>query len=283
MPDLVTQLDADADELQVGEHRLRIEKRGILGLGGRLGIVLRGYVGPEGPEDYLSDLLLTPEHSEATYRAIDRWGLLVCKDLPSDHPSYRRVRGRSSRGRLSQGEYYHHDGCSGPAKPRVVEIRCPYQAVPRRVATAVAPFEATVRAMVSHSTAHLSADAGLRPWRERLEGATPLDAHALDQVQGLVTHGIRRELDAEAARAFFREIDTLVGAYREPWEMGESRLISNAHPTTGAAGTMQHRRAHLTPHRGGVANGELVKRWPAEELPFEPQADLDTCSICDAP
>ncbi len=272
---------ADAEAPQVGAYRLRVVKRGVLGLEGRLGIVLGGYVGREGPEDYLSDLLLTPENSEATYRAIDRWGLLVCKGVRSDHPSYRRVRGRSSRGRLSQGEYYHHDGCSGPSKPRVVEIRCPYQAVPRRVATAVAPFEATVRAMVSHSAAHLSAEAGLRPWRQRLEAGASLDAHALDQVQGLVTRGIRRELSAEAARAFFREVDALVGAYREPWEMGESRLISNAHPSSGPAGTMQHRRAHLTPHRGGVANGELVKRWPAEELPFEPRSGVDTCSVCD--
>jgi len=288
MLDLVAQLDSDSEVLDVGEHRLRIAARGVFGREHSLGIILSGYAEGRsgGPEDYLSELLLAPENSEATYQVIDRWGLLVCKDLRSDHPSYRRVRGRSSRGRLSQGEYYHHDGCSGPTKPRVVEIRCPYQAVPRRVATAIAPFEPTVEAMIRHGARLLSADAELTPWRERVDGGAPLVGDELDLVQGLITRAVRRELSAEAARAFFREIDELSFAYREPWEMGESRLIANApphhHPGAGQAGTMQHRRAHLTPHTGGVANGELVKRWPAEELNpglSSPSRSPGSCSL----
>jgi len=285
MLDLVAQLDSDSEVLLVGEHRLRIAARGVFGRERTLGVVLSGYAEGrgEGPEDYLSELLLAPENSEATYQVIDRWGLLACKALRSDHPSYRRVRGRSSRGRLSQGEYYHHDGCSGPTKPRVVEIRCPYQAVPRRVATAIAPFEPTVYAMIRHGAEHLSADAELTPWRERVDGGAPLVDDELDLVQGLVTRAVRRELSAEAARAFFRQIDELAFAYREPWEMGESRLIANAHPSSGQAGTMQHRRAHLTPHTGGVANGELVKRWPAEELPYAGPSSPGSCSTCAEP
>lgn len=268
MPDLVTQLREPTTTLRVGSFLLRVEGQGVFGPQRRLGIVLNAYApgGSTGPEDYLNELLLAPEFREETYRVVDTWGLLVCKSVRSSHPSYRDVRGRSSRGRLSQGEYFHHDGCSEPSNPRVVEIRMPHQEVGRQVATAIAPFPATVYAMLRHGSELLRPDAEITPWRERLGAHGKLPADKLELVQGLVTRAVRRELAAEDARDFFREVDKLACAYCEPWEMGESRLICNTHPKTGQLGTVQHRRAYQVEHTGGVANGKLVKRWPAEEL-----------------
>jgi hypothetical protein len=221
---------------------------------------------PGAEADYLHEVLLAPAWREDFLQLLDRTGLVVCLNLPTQHPSYRDVRGRSSKGRLSQGEYYHHDGCSSPQKPRVVEIRCPYQTVARSVATAVAPHQAVVRAMFKALPLELASAEAFMGWRERLQG--PLSLAELDQVQGLMNRALRRKLDAESARAYFRQVDAAANAYVEPWAMGESRLISNAH----AGQTMQHRRAYQEIHRAGVANGSLVKRWPNEELALPGQA-----------
>ncbi len=272
--DFQVQLDTETPTLLVGGHRLQIEALGIFGPRRQFGIVLTGYTqepapaatAPERPEDYLTDLLLSPEHRRATYQLVDTWGLLICKRVRSCHPSYRDVRGRSSRGRLSQSEYYHHDGCTSPTKPRVVEIRCPYQTVDRHIATAIAPFQAVVSAMIRHGIDLLGIAPDLRPWQRRIDARDALSGDELDRAQGLITRAVRRELTAEAGREFFRQIDELAGAYRQPWEMGESRLISNAHPNLPPDKTMQHRRAYLAAHLRGSANGKLVKRWPAEEL-----------------
>jgi hypothetical protein len=96
--------------------------------------------------------------------------------------------------------------------------------------------------------------------RLRSEGA--LASAEQDVAQGRVIRAIRRELDAESARAWLREVDAEAGAHREPWTHGESRLIAN----NNAGTTMQHRRAYLEPHTGGTPQGHLVKRWPAEVL-----------------
>jgi hypothetical protein len=229
----------------------------------------------DGPEDaaaagtdYLHERLLAPAWREAFLQVVDTTGLVVCLNLATQHPSYRDVRGRSSKGRLSQGEYYHHDGCSSPQKPRLVEIRCPYQAVARSVATAIAPHHAVVRAMLAVLPPALDDAAVFDPWRERLaDGPWPSDAE-LDTLQGLINRTVRRKLPAEAARAYFREVDRAADAYVLPWAMGESRLIANANAGT----TLQHRRAYLQENRAGVANGSLVKRWPNEELPLPGQA-----------
>jgi len=214
--------------------------------------------------DYLHEQLLAPAAREAFFELIDRTGLVVCLNLPTRHPSYRDVRGRSSKGRLSQGEYYHHDGCSSPQKPRVVEIRCPYQTVARSVATAVAPHHDVLRAMLACLPDELAADERFGPWRERLaSGALPGNAE-LDALQGLINRSLRRKLAAEDARAYFRRVDAAAHAYVEPWAMGESRLIANA-PLLATA-TLQHRRAYQQPITLGAANGSLVKRWPNEEL-----------------
>ena len=228
-------------------------------------VVLEPRVATE--RDFLHEDLLAPAHREAFFSLVDAVGLVVVRDVRADPRSYRDVRGKSSRGRLSQGEYFHHDGCSGPTKPRVVEIRCPHQAVPRTILTAVAPFPATVYAMLRALPEGLRGSAELRPWCERLaDRSSPAGelTHAeLDHVQGLATRAIRRSLAAAEARAYFRQVDHLCEAYDEPWQLGESRFIANA-PRRGR--TMQHRRAYLKVHAGGEANGKLIKRWPAEEL-----------------
>jgi hypothetical protein len=231
-------------------------------------LVIEGEVGQEGqaPSDYLHDQLLLPEWREAFYQLVDATGLVVCLNVHTTHPTYRDVRGRSSKGRLSQGEYYHHDGCTGPVKPRFVEIRCPVQPQTRGVATAVAPHRDVVKAMVQVLAAELPADLAATPALAgldmSLDAISQMDGAALDHLQGLITRTVRKKLNAEGARRYFRQVDAAANAYVEPWALGESRFIANANSGV----TMQHRRAYQTPHTGGVANGHLVKRWTNEEL-----------------
>lgn len=236
-------------------------------------LVIEGEVGQDGhaPSDYLHDQLLLPEWREAFYKLVDDTGLVVCLNVHTTHPTYRDVRGRSSKGRLSQGEYYHHDGCTGPVKPRFVEIRCPVQPQTRGVATAVAPHRDVVKAMVQVLPAELAAASALATQDMRPESLDQMDHAALDQLQGLITRTVRKKLNAEGARSYFRQVDAAANAYVEPWALGESRFIANANSGI----TMQHRRAYQTPHTGGVANGHLVKRWTNEELLLPGQvADL---------
>ena len=206
-----------------------------------LGLVIDGIDGA--PADYVNAILLAPEHREAFFALVDREGLVVCKRVGGDDALHKDVRGRSARGRLSQGEFFHHDGCAGPVKPRVVEIRCPYQEVARHTFTAIAPFPEVVAAMRAELPARLGVP----------------DDDDPEVLQGLISRAVRRALSAEEQRAYLRRVDLRVGAYREPWEMGESRFIANANPLR----TMQHRRAYLEPHTGRP-NGRLVKRWPAD-------------------
>ena len=214
------------------------------------------------PTDYLHDKLLLPQWREAFYQLVDDTGLVVCLNVHTLHPTYRDVRGRSSKGRLSQGEYYHHDGCTGPVKPRFVEIRCPIQPQTRGVATAVAPHRDVVKAMVQVLPAELATTAALAAQDMSIEALSQMDDAALDHLQGLITRTVRKKLNAEGARSYFRQVDAAANAYFEPWALGESRFIANANRGT----TMQHRRAYQAPHTGGVANGHLVKRWTNEEL-----------------
>ena len=223
------------------------------------------------PTDYLHDKLLLPEWREAFYKLVDATGLVVCLNVHTQHPTYRDVRGRSSKGRLSQGEYYHHDGCTGPVKPRFVEIRCPIQPQTRGVATAVAPHHDVVKAMVQVLPAELAATSALATQDMSLEALNQMEDAALDHLQGLITRTVRKKLNAEGARSYFRQVDAAANAYFEPWALGESRFIANANSGV----TMQHRRAYQAPHTGGVANGHLVKRWTNEELLLPGQvADL---------
>jgi hypothetical protein len=227
-------------------------------------LVIEGEVGQEAQasSDYLHEQLLLPEWREAFYQLVDDTGLVVCLNVHTQHPSYRDVRGRSSKGRLSQGEYYHHDGCTGPVKPRFVEIRCPIQPQTRGVATAVAPHRDVVQAMVQVLPAELAATPALAGIDMSLATIRNMDDAALDHLQGLITRTVRKKLNAEGARSYFRQVDAAANAYFEPWALGESRFIANANSRL----TMQHRRAYQAPHTGGVANGHLVKRWTNEEL-----------------
>ncbi len=240
--------------LVFGPWRLRFVPRTGLGL------VINGLVGAaQAPSDYVDAILLSAEHRETWFSLVDTAGLVVCKHVGGSDAMHRDVRGRSSRGRLSQGEYFHHDGCAGPTKPRVVEIRCPYQEVERHTFTAIAPFPDVVHAMLLELPENLRLGELSSVHRALVEGSIP-GATDWDLVQGQINRAVRRGLPAEAQRAYLRRVDTLVGAYREPWEMGESRFIANSN----ALRTMQHRRAYLEVHSGKRPNGRLVKRWPAD-------------------
>jgi hypothetical protein len=235
-------------------------------------LVIDGVAGGNGegataPSDYLHDKLLLPEWREAFYQLVDATGLVICLNAHTAHPTYRDVRGRSSKGRMSQGEYYHHDGCTGPVKPRLVEIRCPIQPQKRGVATAVAPHHDVVKAMVQVLPADLAASPALAGLDLKPAAICDMDPAALDQLQGFITRTVRKKLNAEGARSYFRQVDVAANAYFEPWALGESRFIANANSGV----TLQHRRAYQAPHTGAVANGHLVKRWPNEELPLPGQ------------
>lgn len=253
-----------------------------LGAWSGLGVVIEGLVndvpGVLAPADYTNEILLAEPHREAFLELIDLAGLVVCKQVGGDDAAHRDVRGRSSRGKLSQSEYYHHDGCSGPNKPRVVEIRCPHQAVERHTATAVAPFPEVLYAQLLTLPASLRTDPEVAAAHAALVADGLLPEAVWDLVQGAVNRTVRRELSAEGARAYLRDVDLQVGAYREPWSMGESRFIANANHGK----TMQHRRAYLEPHTGGRPNGHLVKRWPAEEHgPADPCESAEACWLAE--
>ena len=242
--------------LRFGPWRLR-----VLASGSPHAVIIDGLDHDDGevaPADYANEVLLTEEHRGQFLALIDGVGLVVCRNVGGDDAGHRDVRGRSSKGRLSQGEYYHHDGCSGPTKPRVVEIRCPYQEVARHVSTAVAPFPETLYAMLRELPADLRAEGELASWYGELAEQGALPQLQWDLVQGAINRTVRRAFSAEDARAYFRNVDVRAGAYREPWMMGESRYIANAND----GHTMQHRRAYMEVHAGGRPNGKLVKRWP---------------------
>ena len=225
----------------------------------------------ECPADYLHDVLLAPANRESFLELIEHERLVVCKNVRSNASSYRKVNGKSSVVKLSQAEYYHHDGCSSPTKPKVVEIRFPHQAIARNIATAIAPFSSVIRAMVFALPESFLKYDEMESYRTAFSGSS-VDyppPESWDQIQGKVTRLVRRELEAEACRSYFRTVDQMADAYVLPWEMGESRLMLNSH--SDLVRTMQHRRSYQKV-RGSVEqntnveqNGSLLKRWTAEE------------------
>ena len=73
-----------------------------------LGVIIEALEHIDGrpaPPNYVDDVLLREPQRETFLALIDHAGLVVCKQVGADHPTHREVRGRSSRGRLSQGEY----------------------------------------------------------------------------------------------------------------------------------------------------------------------------------
>ena len=253
-------------QLAFGEHQFSFTRPH------RFGIVIQGPAdcstnAESQPTDYLHDVLLAPAHKDTLLDLVETEGLVVCKNVATDEPTYRKVRGKTSGGKLSQAEYYHHDGCSCPTKPRVVEIRLPHQEVGRDIATAIAPFTDVILAMLQTLPKNMKADAELA--RVATAFGSPRDqwppAATWDKIQGRITRMVRKELDAEACRAYFRTVDQAAGAYVLPWEMGESRLMLNNH--VDLSKTMQHRRSLQKPKSELTDNGSLVKRWTAEEYP----------------
>lgn len=219
----------------------------------------------ESTEDYLHDILLACSNRDAFIRLIEKERLVVCRNVRTNASTYRRVKGKSSVVKLSQAEYYHHDGCSSPTKPRVVEIRFPYQDVARNIATAIAPFPAVIQAMVMALPDSAFKDEELANYRDLFSGVASdfPAADTWDQIQGKITRLVRKEMDAEACRAYFRKVDHLADAYVLTWEMGESRLMLNSFEDLTQ--TMQHRRSYQKPREMTEQNGSLVKRWTAEE------------------
>ncbi len=248
----------------------------------RFGVVIHGLasqvkptegtaIPPSRGDDYLHKQLLSPALRDVFLELIETEGLVVCKNVNSNHSTYRKVRGKSSAGKLSQAEYYHHDGCSCPTKPRVVEIRLPHQDVGRDVATAIAPFGDVVRAMLTALPENLKSNP--KTDSQIIDAVATFSlspdqwpAPSLwDKIQGRITRLVRREMDAETCRAWFRRVDELAEAYVLPWEMGESRLVLNNH--VDLSRTYQHRRSMQKPKSEIAQNGSLVKRWTAEEYP----------------
>lgn len=229
------------------------------------GLVIEAAVdaGPEAAADYLHAVLLAEGNRDAFCALIEAEGLVVCRNIRQEHATYRPVAGKSGRGRLSQAEYYHHDGCSGPQKPRFDEIRLPWGAQSRRATTAVARFGDVVGAQLAVLPERM-VDDEVAAWRAAFaDPATRPPVDEWDTIQGRVTRRVRKELDAAGARAWFAEVDRRSGAYLLPWEPGESRLMLNDHPDRTR--TMQHRRAEPAEREAGSATAALVKRWTAEE------------------
>jgi len=244
-----------ADQLTFGNHHFTVARPHTFG------IVI------EGRGDYLHDVLLSSQHKRSFIKLVEREGLVVCKNVDTHDATYRRVRGKSSAGKLSQAEYYHHDGCSCPVKPAVVEIRLPHQPIKRDVATAIAPFADVIKAMLNCLPEHLRVEAEIAAAVDSFSGnpAERPPVSQWDKIQGRMTRLVRREMDAESCRSFFRDVDAAAGAYVVPWEMGESRLmLNNAEDLTK---TMQHRRSYQKIREQNEQNGSLVKRWTAEEYP----------------
>ena len=210
------------------------------------------------PARYLDATFADPAAKEAFFQWVDRAGLVVCRGLLHNDHGYRPVGGKRSQRRLSQGEFFHHDGCSAPEPPRIVEIRCPPQTVVRSMATAIAPFPAVVASMLLVLSPGRRRHGGLDRYADAVSAGERPDA-GWDHVQGLVNRVIR-QLRAEDARAYFRDVDLHAGAFVEPWTFAESRFIANGNPVA----TMQHRRACHPPYRPGTPIGQLLKRWPCE-------------------
>ena len=254
-------LDCESQILKLGGHEFLISRPHDFGI-----VMDRPLESGPVADDYLHQVLLRDDVRDCFLDIVDREGLVVCKNVRSTESSYRKVRGKSSHGKLSQAEYYHHDGCSCPVKPRVVEIRMPHQLISRNIATAIAPFRSVMVAMLRALPAEILVHGELQATLDQFtcSPADPPPCESWDRIQGRITRLVRRELDAETCRAYFRRVDALASAYVEPWEMGESRLICNNHENL--AKTMQHRRSYQAPRDSPEANGSLVKRWTAEEL-----------------
>jgi len=118
---------------------------------------------------------------------------------------------------------------------------------------------------------------GLDRFADALLAGEPIGA-PWDHIQGVVNRVIR-QLRAEDARAYFRDVDAHVGAFVEPWTFSESRFMANENEHA----TVQHRRACHPPYQPGTPNGQLLKRWPNEELRGDVVHDEECArGVCEA-
>jgi len=255
---------------------------------------------PSSGRDDLHQHLLTSGQRDSFFDFISKEGLVLCLEVSSDQPSYRKVRGKSNSNRLSPAEYYHHDGSEGGGKPLLVEIHLPYQHHQRDIATAIAPFPDVLRGMWQALPERLQNDGELAKFFEPFQqsifwnfdrpaylaqqsngdgqpsqlgslspsgGDSHVESapgtHPWEQIQGRITRLVRREYDPQSCRDYFREVDRLAGAFDLPWRMGESRLMLNRH--SDLALTCQHRRALQANRAPAQQTGSLLKRWTAEE------------------
>ena len=264
MPNSNNHLDSDTfsekNRIRIGEVEFAIQRPH------RFGLVISGPIDVEADlvADYLHKILLSSSNRDAFFELISREGLVVCRNVSSEAKSYRSVRGKSSTGRLSQAEYFHHDGCSCPQKPRINEIRLPMTSLDRSVATAVAPFGDVVCAQLQALPERLLCEESILEYYHAFQNNTPPPVNEWDRIQGRVTRLVRREMDAESARDYFRHVDRLAHAFDLPWQIGESRLMLN--DDADLTKTMQHRRAYHRRKTQNEVNGSLVKRWTAEEI-----------------
>jgi hypothetical protein len=222
------------------------------------GVIVEGVDGAPIGEitPYLDRVFGEESNREAFFSLVDTHGVVVCRNLAIDPTPYRRVRGKRSRGRLSQGEFFHHDGCSTPVKPRVVEIRCPPQDCVRSMGTSVAPFPAVVRNLLGVMPVGVMRLPDLTAFDRAVAAGEVVD---WEQIQGALNRAIRG-MTPEAARELLFRADQAGPCFREPWTLSESRFIANNNP----AATAQHRRV-CYPWVPGRPNGGLLKRWPNEE------------------
>ena len=135
-----------------------------------------------------------------------------------------------------------------------------------------------MEAMLKCLPEHLRVEADIADAVEQFAGdpANRPPTDQWDKIQGRVTRLVRREMDAESCRSFFRDVDAAAGAYVVPWEMGESRLMLNNHDDLSQ--TMQHRRSYQKIREQNEQNGSLVKRWTAEEYPGEVSGN-EACKV----
>lgn len=253
-------------QIQIGDRHLRVRRPAGFGL------VIEGEVGATGLTPYLDDVLANASTRETFFSLVDAHGVVVAQKLSIDRAPYRGVRGKRARKRASQSEFYHHDGCSTPVKPRVVEIRCPDQRWVRTMGTPVAAFPQVVETMLLLMSPVLRYSAGLEAQHDAI-AAGNREGVDWERLQGELNR-VLRQIDAEDARTFFCEVDAATLGYCEPWTLGESRFIANRNDGQ----TAQHRRACLVPHVPGTPNGRLIKRWPNEEL--APGFVADDCDVC---
>lgn len=236
-------------------------ERFVLSRAGHFGLVVQPLepVATKGGLDHLEHGLLSSGERELFYTLVDKYGFVLCRGIRADHETYRFVRGRSSPGKLSPGEYFHHDGCSGPTKPRIVEIRFPAQATGRHISTAIAHFPEVVLSMAECFPGGAAAIFG-----ESLPDPNDpaISYEEWEQFQAVVMRAARRNFSAAEARAYLRAVDEHVGAYVHRWQGGDSLFVANEN----MGQTYQHRRAYPEAAFDGRPNGNLVKRWPVEDL-----------------